>query len=275
MNNMKFSVSMSVYKLDNPDWLETAIESILNSTVKPDEIVLVVDGPVGGELDVLISKYEENPIFKVIRLEENQGLGNALRIAIENCSNELIARMDSDDINLPNRFEEQLKYFEENENLDVLSGDITEFIDTEDNIVGRRCVPKTNEEIKEYMKTRCALNHVATMYKKSAVLQAGNYMDWFCNEDYYLWVRMLENGCTFGNTGTDLVNVRVGNEMYNRRGGMAYFKSEANLQKYMLDKKIINFKTYLINVLKRLIVQVLLPNKLRGWVFKKFAREEA
>lgn len=274
MSCMKFSVSMCTYEMDDPVWLETAVESVLNGTVKPDEIVLVVDGPVGEELDDVIKKYESYDIFKIIRLEQNKGLGNALRLAVENCTYELIARMDSDDICLPDRFETQLNFFKNDALLDVLSGDITEFIDDEKNIVGRRSVPLSDNEVKEYMKTRCALNHVATMYKKSAVLEAGNYIDWFFNEDYYLWIRMLMNGCKFGNTGTVLVNVRVGDEMYNRRGGIEYFKSEAKLQKYMLDNRIIGFSTYLINVLKRLIVQVLLPNKLRGWVFKKFAREK-
>ena len=274
MSDLKFSVSMCTYGNDNPEWLETAIESVLNNTVKPDEIVLVVDGPVDIELDSVIRKYEDKSCFKTIRLEKNAGLGNALRLAVENCSYELIARMDSDDISLPDRFENQLKFFENDSDLDVLSGDITEFIDDEGNIVGLRSVPVSNDEVKEYMKTRCAFNHVATMYKKSAVLKAGNYIDWFFNEDYYLWIRMLLNGCKFGNTGTVLVNVRVGDEMYNRRGGLKYFKSEARLQKFMLDNKVIGFGTYFINVLKRLIVQVMLPNRLRGWVFKKFAREK-
>ena len=130
-----------------------------------------------------------------------------------------------------------------------------------------------DKEIKEYMKKRCAMNHVAVMYKKSSVLRVGNYQDWPWNEDYYLWVRMLKEGCRFANTGTILVNVRVGEDMYRRRGGWRYFKSEAKLQKYMKKNKIIGFGTYVMNVAKRFIVQVLLPNKIRGWVFKKFARK--
>ena len=111
------------------------------------------------------------------------------------------------------------------------------------------------------------------MFRKSSVEAAGGYLDWFNEEDYYLWLRMYLAGMTFGNVADTLVNVRVGEEMYQRRGGLRYFKSEARLQKYMLDHRVIGTGTYLVNVAKRLVVQVLLPNHLRGWVFQNFARK--
>lgn len=274
MSDLKFSVSMCTYKMDNPEWLETAIESVLNSTVKPDEVVLVVDGPVGEELDSIIKKYEAFPIFNVVRLPQNVGHGEARRIGLENCSNKLVALMDSDDINAPDRFEKQISLFENDAELSIVGGNITEFIGNPDNVIGKRVVPESDSEIKEYIKDRCPMNQVTVMFKKSDVDNVGGYIDWFCEEDYYLWLRMYLEGMKFQNLPDVLVNVRVGDEMYNRRGGMKYFKSEAKLQKYMLNNKIIGFSTYLINVLKRLIVQVLLPNKLRGWVFQKFAREQ-
>ena len=240
----------------------------------PDEIVLVVDGPVSEELNKVIVKYEKKyDAFYVIRLEKNGGLGNALKMAVETARYELIARMDSDDVSSPTRFEEQLKYFATHPKTDIVGGDITEFIGAEDNIIGKRVVPQTNDEIREYMKTRCAMNHVSVMYKKSSVQAAGGYQDWFWNEDYYLWIRMWLNNAVFANTGTVLVNVRVGEEMYQRRGGDKYFKSEKGLQDYMLQHKMIGVSTYIKNVGKRLIVQKLLPNKLRGWVFRTFARD--
>lgn len=211
--------------------------------------------------------------FKVIYFALNKGLGITLRAAVENCSYDLIARMDSDDIAVKNRFEQQLRFFEKNDKLDIVGGDITEFISDEQNIVGRRTVPKTDSDIKEYIKKRCPLNHVTVMFKKSAVMKAGGYVDWHYNEDYYLWIRMLLNKCSFANTGTILVNVRVGKEMYSRRGGLKYFKSEARLQKYMLDNKIISLPRYLLNITERLILQVLIPSSLRGWIFRKFARQ--
>lgn len=264
-----------MYKNDKPEHFDLALKSItIDQTVKPNEVVLVVDGPVSEEIDEVILKYEELGVgLKVFRLSENQGLGNALKVAILNSSNELIARMDSDDVAIANRFEQQLSCFKENPNLDIIGGDITEFIGEEMNIVSKRCVPTTDKTIKEYMKHRCAMNHMTVMYKKGAVLKAGNYQDWFWNEDYYLWIRMMEQECVFANTGTVLVNVRIGKDMYRRRGGKKYFKSEKDIQKYMLEKNIIGKKTYFVNVLKRWIIQILLPNSIRGYVFRKFARE--
>jgi len=182
--------------------------------------------------------------------------------------------MDSDDVSLPTRFEEQLRYFQVNPEIDIVGGNITEFIGEENNIIGQRLVPVSNEAIREYMKERCAMNHVSVMYKKTAVQNAGGYQDWFWNEDYYLWIRMWLNGAIFANTGSVLVNVRVGEEMYQRRGGSKYFESEKGLQDYMLKNKMINHSTYIKNVAKRLIIQKLMPNKLRGWVFRTFARKK-
>lgn len=274
MESIPFSIAMSVYHKDNSVFFDRALQSITErQSVKPDEVVLVCDGPLNGDLDAVIEKYQSQyPIFNVIRLRENKGLGNALKIAVESASNELIARMDSDDVSVPDRFEQQIKYLNKHPNIDVIGGDITEFIGTEDNIVGKRGVPTQDADIKQYMKKRCALNHVTVMYRKSAVLAAGGYKAWFWNEDYYLWIRMQLNNAVFANTGTSLVNVRVGEEMYQRRGGKKYFDSELGLQKLMLENKMIGFGTYVSNCAKRLIIQMLLPNRVRGWVFRKFAR---
>lgn len=271
-----FSVAISVYKSDNPMCFDRALSSITDlQTIKPDEVVLVVDGPVSNDIDLVIKKYEDKySFFNVIRLEKNGGLGNALKIAVENAKYNLIARMDSDDVSVNTRFEEQLSFFVNNPDIDIVGGDITEFIDKESNVVGKRSVPKSNLEIREYMKTRCAMNHVSVMYKKASVMDAGGYQDWFWNEDYYLWIRMWLNGAKFANTGTVLVNVRVGEEMYQRRGGAKYFKSEKGLQDYMLQHKMINHLTYMNNVGKRFIVQKMLPNKIRGCVFRLFARKK-
>lgn len=266
----KYSVLMSLYKKEKPEYLRLAIDSMLNQTVKPDEIVLVEDGPLTDELYAVLDEYGDK--LTRVRNEKNLGLGLALNVGLRACRNELVARMDTDDISKPERCEEQLQYFEQHPETDIVGGDIAEFIGDESNIVGKRVVPQSNEEIREYMKKRCALNHVSVMYKKSSVQTAGGYQDWFWNEDYYLWIRMWLNGAVFGNTGTVLVNVRTGKEMYQRRGGKKYFKSEKGLQDYMLEHKMINRTTYLENVAKRFIVQKMLPNSVRGWVFRKFAR---
>ncbi len=272
MNKTKFSVSMCVYGGDNAEHFARAVNSIwLEQTVTPDEIVLVVDGPVPETLDKVIREYEQNPIFHVIRFAENQGHGNARRAGLAACRNEIVALMDADDVSLPHRFESQLAYLQAG-HADIVGGDISEFIGEESNIIGYRQVPTRDDNIKDYLKKRCPFNQVTVMFRKSVYEKAGGYIDWYCEEDYYLWLRMMQNGAIFANTGSVLVTVRVGADMYRRRGGVRYFKSEAKLQKYMLDHKIIGLGTYFMNVNKRLIVQVLMPNKLRGWLFKKFAR---
>lgn len=276
MNNRypPFSVAMSVYKNDNPAFFEKALESIItNQTQKPSEIIVVVDGPVSKELNDVLEKYtSQYSVFNVIRLSENGGLGNALRVAVENASNELIARMDSDDIAIPARFEKQLQFFALHPETDIVGGNISEFIDKPENTVGKRIVPTSDKEIKSYIKKRCPFNHMTVMFKKSVINRAGGYVDWYYNEDYYLWIRLYLNNAEFANVNDILVNVRVGEDMYRRRGGIKYFNSEAKLQKYMLDNKAIGLGRYILNVSERLVLQVLMPNSLRGWFFKRFAR---
>ena len=269
-----FSVAMSVYKNDNPIFFDRALQSITeNQKVMPTEIVIIVDGPVDEKINAVIEKYSEKyGNLNVIRLDKNAGLGNALKLAIENAKYELIARMDSDDVSAPNRFEQQLEIMTKNSAVDIVGGDISEFIGDENNIVAKRKVPILDKEIKEYLKTRCPFNHMTVMYKRSAELKSGNYIDLFYNEDYWLWIRMVENNCIMANTGTILVNARVGEDMYKRRGGKQYFNSEMFLQKYMLKNGIINLPTFVLNSSKRFVVQMLLPNAIREWVFKTFAR---
>ena len=273
MSETKFSVSMCVYIKDNPEWFRTAVESVLNQTVKPSEVVLVVDGPVNEQLDAVISYYEKNPIFRVVRLPENVGHGEARRAGLNHCQYELVALMDADDICAANRFEKQLKMFEDDSSLSIVGSNITEFVEEPDNIVGARVVETDDAAIKADMKVRCPMNQVTVMFRKSAVDKVGGYVDWFNEEDYYLWLRMYLDGAKFANLPEYLVNVRVGKEMYQRRGGKKYFLSEAKLQKYMYDNKVIGLVDFVVNVGKRFVVQILLPNKLRSWVFKKFARK--
>ena len=273
--DFKFSVCMSVYKNDRPEYVDIAIQSIfIKQTVKPNEIVLVVDGPISMELESLIDNYSTkySEIFTIIKLEKNQGLGNALRVAVEKAKYDWVARMDSDDIAAPDRFEKQKSFLQANLDVDIVGGQITEFIDVESNIVGLRNVPLLSADINVYIKARCPFNHMTVMFRKDKILAVGNYIDWHYNEDYFLWIRMFLAGCQFANLPETLVNVRVGKEMYQRRGGWKYFLSEAKLQKYMFDNDIIGIIRFAYNVLGRFVIQVLMPNKLRGFVFQKLFR---
>lgn len=275
MNKM-FSVLISVYKNDRADDFRTALKSITTKqTLKPSEVVLVVDGPVPDAiLQVITEACNDMPgLYKIVRFEKNQGLGIALQKGLEACSNEIVMRMDSDDVAMPDRFEKQYNYMKQHPDVAVCGGQISEFIGTEENIVGRRIVPCSNQDIYKYMKKRCAFNHMTVALRRSKVMEAGNYQPWFWNEDYYLWIRLMINECVFANLSDTLVNVRVGKDMYARRGGMKYFKSELGIQKFMYNNKLIGGGYFLANTAKRLIVQVLLPNRIRGWVFRTFARD--
>lgn len=277
INHELFSVSMCVYGGDNPEDFDSAVNSVVEQTVMPDEIVLTVDGPIPGTIETIIEKHRSVlgvNRFKVVYLEKNVGHGEARRICFENCTFDLIALMDADDLSVRDRFEKQLSYFSAYPELAVVGGLIHEFIGTPENCVGKRVVPETDVEIKEYMKKRCPMNQVTVMFRKKAVTDVGGYIDWFCEEDYYLWIRLALGGYQFGNVQENLVNVRVGEEMYQRRGGMKYFKSEAKLQGFMLKNKLIGLPRYTINVGERLILQVLMPNKIRGFLFQKLARKQ-
>ena len=265
---------MSVYVKEKPQFLGAAIGSMIAQTIPPDEIVLVEDGPLTEELYSLIDAYNNSNVglFTILKNENNLGLGMSLNKGLLACRNDLVARMDSDDISVPNRCQQQLDFLLAHPETAIVGGDISEFIDDPHNIVGYRKVPCNDEEIKKYAKKRCPFNHMTVMFRKSAVKSAGGYIDWHYNEDYYLWLRMLINVDKFANTGTVLVNVRVGEDMYRRRGGYRYFKSEAKIQKYMLKNHIIGFPRFMINVTERFVLQVLMPNNLRGWIFKRYAR---
>ena len=271
----EYSVLMSVYHKEKPEYLKQSIESIQAQTLSTNDFVLVCDGPLNEQLDSVIAtkRQEMGESLNVVRLAKNGGLGNALNEGIKHCKNELVARMDSDDIAVRNRFELQLAYLMSHPNTDILGGQIEEFIGEITNVAGRRIVPLTDANCKAYLKKRCPFNHMSVMYKKEAVLKAGNYRDWFYNEDYYLWVRMALDKCVFANLPEVLVQVRVGKEMYARRGGGKYFRSEEKIQRLMLQNGLISVPRYLVNVGERLIIQVLMPNTLRGWVLRKFARK--
>ena len=273
---MNFSVLISVYKNDKAAFVRAALDSILaNQAIKPAEIVLVQDGPVPYELSRLLIEYKDicGDMLHIIKFVNNRGLGIALQKGLEAVSNDIVMRMDSDDIAVPDRFEKQYQFMVDHPDVAVCGGQIEEFIDDVSNVVGRRVVPCTNDEIYRYMKSRCAFNHMTVALRRSKVLEVGNYQPWFWNEDYYLWIRMMIAGCEFANLPNTLVNVRVGKNMYARRGSLKYFKSEAKLQKYMWNNGVISFPRYTFNVLVRLCVQVLMPNWLRGFLFQKLFRQ--
>lgn len=276
---------MCVYGKDDSRHFDVALSSVIEQTLMPSEIVLTVDGPVPEEIDKIIDKYHEilrnkEINFKVIRIEKNVGHGEARRICFDNCSFPIIALMDADDLSVSERFEKQINYLTKHGSVSVVGGYITEFVCKEDprdvsQKAGRRIVPLDDKSIKLYMKKRCPFNQMSVAFRKEDVEDVGGYIDWYCDEDYFLWIRLALAGKKFGNIDESLVNVRVGKEMYQRRGGWKYFKSEIKLQKFMLNNKIIGVMRFFINSTERFILQVLMPCRVRGWIFQKLAREQS
>lgn len=274
---MKFSVLMAVYEKENPYFLSEAIEStLINQSVIPNEFVIVKDGSLTKQLDDVIGKYKKMfpSVVKVIQLDINKGLGEALRIGLENCSFDIIARMDSDDINHYLRFEKQLKVFKENPEIDLVGANIAEFFDTPDEIKFIRKVPINNFEIEKMAKRRNPINHVSVMFKKSAVINSGSYKHLYFLEDYYLWVRMLAKGYKLLNVNETLVYVRTGEKMFKRRSNPVYIKSWFYLQRKMLEYRLINEFDLVINMFN-IITFIHTPYKLKKYLYRWFLRTEA
>lgn len=267
---MKYSVLMSVYYKEKPEYLQQSIESILNQTIKTDDFVLVCDGPLTSSLDTVIERYSN--YLNVVRLETNRGLGHALTVGLDHCKNELVARMDSDDIAYPDRCEKQLQVFAERSEVSICSGIIEEFATSIEHIEARRVLPESNQEILEFAKQRNPFNHPCVMYKKSAVIAASSYEDFFLLEDYYLWLRMLMNGSQGYNLQTPLLYMRAGSDMYKRRSGYKYAKSQCRLFSYMKTQGFIDTTEYLFSCALRMSSSCA-PNWLRKAVFRTVLRK--
>lgn len=227
VSQMKYSVLMSVYAKDKPEYLFAAVNSMLTQTVPPEQFVIVIDGPVLDELLQPVYEYQRYyvDLFTIVPLEKNGGLGNALNEGLKHCRNELVARMDADDISLPERCEKELACFCEDETLDICGCNIDEFEGEPENVLTSRVVPSEYEQIKRFMRRRQAFNHPTVMFKKPAVIQAGGYLPIKRKEDFDLFSRMLAGGARAKNLGEHLYLYRVNRENYKRRKSRDNFRS--------------------------------------------------
>ena len=264
---------MSLYIKENPQNFCQCMDSVLNQTILPDQIVIVKDGPLTDELETALNQYINKNIhlYTIVPLEKNVGLGLALAEGIKHCKNNLVARMDTDDIAVKNRFELQLKEFLKQPDLDICGSSILEFEGTTENIVSKRTVPLNDASIKKYQKRRDAFNHMTVMYKKNMVLKAGNYQACLLMEDTLLWVHMILSGAKCKNISTPLVYARVGKDMYQRRGGWNYYKKYQAGRKKIYETGYISRFDYEITCAIQFVV-ALIPNRLRAVVFKKILR---
>lgn len=269
-----YSVLMSVYQGEKPDYLRQAIESIQSQTFPTNDFVLVCDGPLNDELVAIIeSKQQElGNTLNVVRLEKNGGLGNALNKGIKYCKNELVARMDSDDIAYPDRCEKQITIFNTHAEISICSGIVEEFSIIPEIVDARRVPPETNKDILLFAKERNPFNHPCVMYKKSDVEFVGSYQDLYLLEDYYLWLRMLMTGYQGYNIQEPLLHMRAGSGMYKRRSGWKYAKAQVDLFKYMKDNGFISRRQFLKSCVIR-SGSALAPNGVRKLLFKKILRK--
>lgn len=268
-----YSVLMSVYSKENPAWLKLAIESMQTQTLPTSDFVLVCDGPLTPELDGVIAekRRQMGETLTVVRLEKNMGLGNALNEGIRHCRNDLVARMDSDDIACLDRCEKQVAVFNEHPEVSICSGTILEFSETPEDADRRRMLPEGNEAIREFAKRRSPFNHPCVMYKKSAVEAVGSYQHFYRLEDYYLWIRMLMAGYEGYNIQEPLLYMRAGTSMYKRRAGWRYAKTQIELFRFMWKQGFINAWQYAESCIIR-SSSALSPNWLRKYMYITFLR---
>ncbi|MEG5549641.1 glycosyltransferase [Enterobacter wuhouensis] len=264
---MKFTTLLSLYYKEKPEYLYQCLLSINNNTLKPDQVVIVYDGPIGEELSTVVNEFTPLLNINIVELPENVGLGKALNYGMTFCQNNLVLRMDTDDVCLPDRFEQQVFLMKQYPNVALSGGAINEFNEDMTCSQGIRFSVCTHEQIKEYCKKRSPFNHMTVAFRKDVIQSVGGYQHHFLMEDYNLWLRVIAAGYETLNLNKVLVNVRAGQNMISRRRGFAYVKSEIRLAKLKYELKIDNIFNILICSAMR-IVPRLLPTPLLGLVYK-------
>lgn len=258
----EFTVLISVYYKEKPQYLNDCLKSIYSSTLNPAEVILVKDGPLSNELNDVIDFFVLNNRLKVICLEENKGLGIALNIGLHECNYKLVARMDADDICEPERFRKQYTHLIDNPYVNLLGGNITEYSEDFTSCQGLRTVPSSYDEIRNKCHLRNPFNHMTVMFRKEAILSVGGYKEHQFMEDYNLWLRLIASGNIVENLNESLVKVRAGHQMIKRRSGLSYIKSEYKLMKLINELKLTNRFESLAVFLMRSFIRCLPHNLL-------------
>ena len=276
MNITNFSVLMSLYFKENPNFFDESLKSIWDTqVVKPSEIILVLDGPIEKELQDCVNKWEKKlgSVLKIIAIEKNIGLGKALNEGLTHCTNEWVFRMDTDDICTSDRFEKQVAYIENNPSVVLFGGQVLEFDKTVTDAKILKAVPTTYEQIKKFAQNRCPFNHMTIAYKKDIILSLGGYQHHLFMEDYNLWLRVIGNGYKVANLADVIVYARVGNGMHARRKGLEYIKSEKQLLDLKKQLKLQNPIYANILFLIRSGFR-LMPSSLLGKIYNTFLRKK-
>lgn len=276
MSVNSFSVLMSLYCKESPSALDQCFRSIWDFQIfKPLEVVLVLDGEIGQELENIVKKWQSKigPIFKIVPLAENLGLGKALNIGLQHCTNKWIFRMDTDDICTPDRFEKQLNFINNNPDIVLFGGQVLEFDQNIGDAHVLKAVPTQHNEIKKFAGSRCPFNHMTVAYNKDIILQLGSYQHHSFMEDYNLWLRVIGAGHQVANLPEVILYARVGNGMHARRKGLEYIKSEYKLLKLKKDLKLQNPFYANILFLVRSAFR-LMPSSVLGKIYNTFLRKK-
>jgi glycosyltransferase involved in cell wall biosynthesis len=269
---INFSVLIAVYYAECSQHLQLALESIVDQTLQPTEVVLVKDGPLHADLENVISSFlKQYASFKVIALQKNMGLGEALRMGLEACSFDIVVRMDSDDIACRHRFERQVPYLHLNSTIAVLGANIEEFEEVPGDVGRIKKVPSSSKKIKAYSRFRCPVNHPSAAFRKTAIISAGSYKDMLLFEDYYLWLRLLKQGFIIENLPESLLYFRVSKDTMKRRHGINYFKKELYFFNRLRNENLISLLEYFTLITTRLPIR-LMPQKISLLFYKQFLR---
>ena len=269
-----YSVLMSLYIKEKPEYLKTSIESMVHQTLPPDEIVIVRDGPLTDALEAVLSDFEARypGLFHIVGYEENRGLGYALTYGIWRCRNELVARMDTDDISKPDRCQKEVEAFLEDPELDIVGSAIDEFAGSTDQVVSRRVVPTEMKDIYNRAKRSSAFNHPTVMYKRGKVLEAGGYADQRRGQDMELFGRMLYGGCKARNFEESLLYFRTGDDLNKRRKSFEHTKCCIRTTKKFQEMGYASSWDVML-VAAAHIGMYLIPGRLQAWIYKKFLRK--
>lgn len=273
-NSSEFTVFIPIYLQDDEHNFELALKSVINNSTVPDEIMIILDGPVTDEMGQLVKLYIEKfpHVIKTIRQIHNMGRGYTAANAVKKAKNELIARMDADDIANDQRFEKQLGLMQQNSDLSVVGGQIVEF-DEHLELNLRRIVPILHKDIVGFSRLRSPINQPTVLFRKSAVLKAGNYRSLNVLEDYDLWMRMIEKNMLFQNIDEDLVYMRAPKDLYQRRGGLQYFNSYRKFRKELLRKDLISVVDYSKSIIG-MSISSFVPNLIREKIYKVLLRNK-
>jgi glycosyltransferase involved in cell wall biosynthesis len=268
---MKLSVLMSIYAKESPAFLRQCLDSLAVQTLPADEVVIVEDGPLGEPLKATIAEYRKILPIVLLPLPFHAGLGAALRAGVYLCQGEYVARMDTDDICVPERLQKQVSFLDANRECDVVGGAIAEF--EEDSAAPRsiRLLPSAGQALRRFARSRTPMNHMTVAFRKASVVAAGNYESCQGFEDYHLWARMLTLGYRLHNLSDILVYARCGNGMQGRRGGLAYLKEEIEFQSFLRKMGLLDAAGSFLNIMMRGPIR-LAPTSVRALCYTLFLR---